>query len=472
MEFERAAVYRDQLRAVEAVREEQRVVAVKDVDQDVVGFYREGSLVEVLVLLARGGHVKDTLSFSLRGVELPDEEVLAGFLAQYYGEDAQAASLIPDEILLPAAARRRRGRRRVARRAARQEGGAPRPAARPARRAPRDGERERGPRLPREAAQHRRPRGAPRRAARPAAPPRPAAADRVLRHLPPRRRRHGGLDRGAPRRRARQEALPELPREGRRRRATTTPRCTRCSRAASAAARRPPRSRPRTPGEPRTPRRPRGDGRTPRRRGGRRQAAARGTCRTCSSSTAGAGSSAWRSRRRATSGCTTCPSSASPRSARPSPARRWSTASTCPGRRTASPSGSTSAALFFLARARDEAHRFANHARKKLGKARRLRSEIDDIPGLGAETRRVAAPGAGIHGGRARGQRRAHPRGDGRHAAPPRARCARSSRRRPPPDPRPPSLVPTAPCHDGSSGRLGDGSRALGVDGRGPASLG
>jgi excinuclease ABC subunit C len=101
MEFELAAIYRDQLRAVETVRESQRVVAVKDVDQDIIGVYREGSLVEVLLLQARGGHVKDSLSFSLRGIEMPDEEVLSGFLAQYYGEAAQAASLIPDEILLP-----------------------------------------------------------------------------------------------------------------------------------------------------------------------------------------------------------------------------------------------------------------------------------------------------------------------------------------------------------------------------------
>src|SRR6185437_11413891 len=60
-----------------------------------------------------------------------------------------------------------------------------------------------------------------------------------------------------------------------------------------------------------------------------------------------------------------------------------------PGQKNGIPLRPTSAALFFLARARDEAHRFANHARKKLCKARRLRSEIDDIPGLGAETRRV-----------------------------------------------------------------------------------
>jgi excinuclease ABC subunit C len=47
-----------------------------------------------------------------------------------------------------------------------------------------------------------------------------------------------------------------------------------------------------------------------------------------------------------------------------------------------------SAPLFFLARARDEAHRFSNRARERLGKARKLRSELDDIPGIGPVTRR------------------------------------------------------------------------------------
>lgn len=100
MEFERAAIYRDQLKAIDAVREEQRVVAIKDVDQDVVGLYREGSLVELLLLVVRSGHVKDTLSFSLRGVELPDEEVLSGFFGDYYGGAVDPQS-IPDEVLVP-----------------------------------------------------------------------------------------------------------------------------------------------------------------------------------------------------------------------------------------------------------------------------------------------------------------------------------------------------------------------------------
>ncbi|WP_437657978.1 excinuclease ABC subunit UvrC [Sorangium sp. So ce1182] len=98
LEFERAAIYRDQLRAVETVREAQRVVYVKDVDQDVVGIYREGTLVEVEVIMVRQGRVTDTLSFSLRNMELPDDEVLGGFLNEYYGV---ASTTIPDEVLVP-----------------------------------------------------------------------------------------------------------------------------------------------------------------------------------------------------------------------------------------------------------------------------------------------------------------------------------------------------------------------------------
>ncbi|UQA63559.1 excinuclease ABC subunit UvrC [Polyangium aurulentum] len=101
MEFELAAIYRDQLKAVEAVREGQRIVSVKDVDQDVVGLYREGSLVEVELIKVRRGRVADTISFSLRGVELPDEEVLAGFLTEYYGDAEGQVDVIPDEILVP-----------------------------------------------------------------------------------------------------------------------------------------------------------------------------------------------------------------------------------------------------------------------------------------------------------------------------------------------------------------------------------
>lgn len=99
-EFERAAIYRDQIRAVSAIHEAQRVAAVSDVDQDVVGMYREGSNVEIEVIFVRAGRVADTVSFSLRRVELPDQEVLAGFISEYYEGD-EGSVLVPAEIVVP-----------------------------------------------------------------------------------------------------------------------------------------------------------------------------------------------------------------------------------------------------------------------------------------------------------------------------------------------------------------------------------
>ena len=100
MEFERAAIYRDQVHAVLSIRERQRVVAMSDVDQDVIGMYREGSVVEVDVLFVRSGRVSDTVSYSLRKMEIPDEEVLAGFLSEFYAGDAEKGP-VPEEILVP-----------------------------------------------------------------------------------------------------------------------------------------------------------------------------------------------------------------------------------------------------------------------------------------------------------------------------------------------------------------------------------
>ncbi|HEX7665613.1 MAG TPA: helix-hairpin-helix domain-containing protein, partial [Polyangiaceae bacterium] len=48
-----------------------------------------------------------------------------------------------------------------------------------------------------------------------------------------------------------------------------------------------------------------------------------------------------------------------------------------------------SASLFFLARCRDEAHRFSNKAREKLGKKQRFKSVLDDIRGIGPATKKA-----------------------------------------------------------------------------------
>jgi excinuclease ABC subunit C len=101
MEYELAALYRDQIRAVGLVREAQRVVAVSDRDQDVLGVYREGDLVELSLLSVRRGRVIDASSFSHKKVGLPDDELVGSFLREHYGAEGLSAGLIPDEVLVP-----------------------------------------------------------------------------------------------------------------------------------------------------------------------------------------------------------------------------------------------------------------------------------------------------------------------------------------------------------------------------------
>jgi len=97
LEYERAAVYRDQLRAVERAQEEQRVAGVQKSDQDVIGFHRQGDQVEVAVLSMRGGRLFGVRTLPLRRVAVPNDEMLGAFLRQHYTDRAS----LPDEILVP-----------------------------------------------------------------------------------------------------------------------------------------------------------------------------------------------------------------------------------------------------------------------------------------------------------------------------------------------------------------------------------
>jgi len=96
LEFESAARIRDQIQAVEATLEKQRMVAHWGSDQDIWGLYREGGFIEVQVLFVRQGKLTGNQSYSLVDMDFPDDEVIAGLLTQFY----QSQRFIPDEILL------------------------------------------------------------------------------------------------------------------------------------------------------------------------------------------------------------------------------------------------------------------------------------------------------------------------------------------------------------------------------------
>ena len=96
LRFEEAAKLRDQMRSVEQTLEQQKVVSVATYDLDSDGVHREGGEVEICLLFVRGGRLIGRRSYAVRW-SLDEDELLSGFLQQYYGKD----NLIPPSILLP-----------------------------------------------------------------------------------------------------------------------------------------------------------------------------------------------------------------------------------------------------------------------------------------------------------------------------------------------------------------------------------
>lgn len=96
LEFERAAVIRDQLQAVESVTERQKTAAAEG-DADVIAFAEAADQAYAVVFQVRNGKLLAKEHFVLAGThEQPAPEIMAGFLKQFYA----AASHIPREILL------------------------------------------------------------------------------------------------------------------------------------------------------------------------------------------------------------------------------------------------------------------------------------------------------------------------------------------------------------------------------------
>jgi excinuclease ABC subunit C len=98
LDFEQAALYRDQLRAIDRVVARQKVISAANTDQDVIAFAREQGDACVQVFFIRHGKLIGREYFLLEGTEdEPEAEVLQDFITQYYDEAAH----IPKEVLLP-----------------------------------------------------------------------------------------------------------------------------------------------------------------------------------------------------------------------------------------------------------------------------------------------------------------------------------------------------------------------------------
>jgi len=98
LDFERAAVYRDQLRVLESVTANQKVVSDAGVDQDVVALARDDAgRACVQLFYIRDGLLIGREHFMLDlGIDDDDASLIAAFLKQYYAQ----AAYIPKEILV------------------------------------------------------------------------------------------------------------------------------------------------------------------------------------------------------------------------------------------------------------------------------------------------------------------------------------------------------------------------------------
>lgn len=97
LQFERAAMLRDQLSAVRGVVEQQKVVSSNQFDEDVVAMAREEGEAAVQVFFIRRGKLIGREHFMLQGTEDASEnDVLNSFVKQYYSQ----ATFIPPTILV------------------------------------------------------------------------------------------------------------------------------------------------------------------------------------------------------------------------------------------------------------------------------------------------------------------------------------------------------------------------------------
>ena len=99
MNYERAALFRDRIRAVEAVMQKQKAISTAQADQDIIAVLPHEADALVQLMFVRSGRMIGSERFTLEGAGDEDPgEILTQFMLQYYGPEITP----PREILLSA----------------------------------------------------------------------------------------------------------------------------------------------------------------------------------------------------------------------------------------------------------------------------------------------------------------------------------------------------------------------------------
>jgi excinuclease ABC subunit C len=96
LDFERAAVLRDRIKAITATLERQDMARPHFRDQDVLGLAQENGAALIAILLVRAGLVTGSREYFFPQLP-PDRDLLGAFLKQYYVEGRP----LPEELVLP-----------------------------------------------------------------------------------------------------------------------------------------------------------------------------------------------------------------------------------------------------------------------------------------------------------------------------------------------------------------------------------
>jgi excinuclease ABC subunit C len=97
LEFEKAAILRDQVYSIEKIVERQSIVAGIHSNWDIIGLARSGDASALAVLQVRDGVVQGHEVYNLsRIIEETDKEILSVFIRQFYQQ-----SPLPKEIIIP-----------------------------------------------------------------------------------------------------------------------------------------------------------------------------------------------------------------------------------------------------------------------------------------------------------------------------------------------------------------------------------
>ena len=97
LKYEKAAMFRDRIHAIEKTVEKQKINTPEFVDRDVFGYYSEGNNLHIQAMFIRNGNLEDIASYRFSTMNNSLSNIFRSFLNQFYVQ----TRFIPDEIIMP-----------------------------------------------------------------------------------------------------------------------------------------------------------------------------------------------------------------------------------------------------------------------------------------------------------------------------------------------------------------------------------